>query len=745
MPSKEQSLTQSFPVVQPRDLQTNHAPLVDPAHAPVSQSDYRPLPPPAASAHGPPQPMQYACVPYHQPHRSYGSIVFGGYSETTSSSPAPPYIPADLQHDPMQLQANENGVYHPKPELHGTYTQPVLPRANGLHPSAYHAFYPPPDPYLRQQQPSEQLYPRNSYPSFAPSDGYTPSSRARTPAFGRSGPSSAAGSGGYALVNGSRNGSIESATARISTVPELESQPQPPCVPGSYSHPPQPPRIDATEQASPGPSRLQSYLASHFGDAEFADCVIELRRRERPSECLVLPAHRLIVAQSPFLRRKLREAPRDESAKSIVTMDAVGPFLDMQGFQETVRYLYGASINSMLDGLWMYRPRHDSTSTDLVGRVVEGLLGFGAAGSLLQLDEVISGALSRVADLIRWETLGKVLAFSIAESVGKGLSAQDDAMSPGPGSPGHTGPLDPKASAAGVPLHAVEAAPPVADDHTFFHSLHSRRLLRESLDFIIRNFPSNFTLLTSAPPLALLHRLPKTNEAVPPASTPSKRDPRLKMLRFGDHPSENDARKPSHHVTTTLSSILLSLPFPLLRHVLEAGQLGPFHPHEEGLLTPEAREELARSVIAERERRRQKAVHDKQADLANHVQGSSTGIEDADREIAEALDWKESVVHLHPLAHAMPSHRRSSPPASRLPSPNALDRHAQQSQILPQTSSPPQPSSRTRPSPPHSPSLSFTSSETLDHELPRSRSLSHIEAGRRTVTFQLKRTWARLD
>ena len=746
-PSKDQSLAQSSPFVQPPEPQTNLVPSVDPAQAPVLLSEYGPLPPSAASAPVPPQPIPYACAPYRQPHGSHGSIVFGGYSETTSSSPAPPYFPADLQHHPLQLQANENGAYHPKLELHGNYAQPVLPPVNGVRPSVYHAFYPPPDPYLPEQQQFEQPHPRYNYPSFAPSDGYTPSSRTHTSAFGQqSGPSSAAGSGGYAVVDGSQNGSIGSATARISSVPEFGSQPLPLRLLGSFSHPPQPPRNDKAEQASLGPSSLQSHLASHFGDDEFADCVIELRRRDRPSEHLVLPAHRLIVAQSPFLRRQLREAPRDESAKSIVTLDAAGPFLDMERFQDTVRYLYGASINSLLDGLWRCRPRHgDYSSADLLDRVVEGLLGFGAAGSLLQLDEFVSSALGRVADLIRWETLGKVLVFAIAESVGKGLSALNDATLPGTSSQGRDGPPDHKATAAEILLHNGETASPIAEDDAFFHSVLSRRLLCDSLDFIIRNFPSNFTLLTSAPPLPLLHRLPKTNEAVPPVSTPSKRDPRLKMLRFGDLPSEDDARKPPDHVTTTLSSTLLSLPFPLLRHVLEAGQLGPLHPHDGGLWTSEAREELARSVVAERERRRQKAVQDQQADFANHVQGSCTGIEDADRQITEALDWEESVVHLHPLAHDLLSHPHPSPPVSHSPSSNALDRHAQPSQPLPQSSSPPQSSSGTRPSPPRSTSLSFTSTETLDHEPTHSHLLSHAEAGRRTATFELKRTWVRLD
>jgi hypothetical protein len=109
------------------------------------------------------------------------------------------------------------------------------------------------------------------------------------------------------------------------------------------------------------------------------------------------------------------------------------------------------------------------------------------------------------------------------------------------------------------------------------------------VQFVVFNFPKDFSLYQSASELASVSRLP-----VVQGRKPSTSDPRLSRIQFGDIPLEPDT---SLEISTKLSSVLLSLPLYVLQAIFEAYFLG-------GKLGWSKVGAVMRDVIEERERRR---------------------------------------------------------------------------------------------------------------------------------------------
>lgn len=177
------------------------------------------------------------------------------------------------------------------------------------------------------------------------------------------------------------------------------------------------------------------------------------------------------------------------------------------------------------------------------------------------------------------------------------------------------------------------------------HDPYSSGLLHRVIEFIVQNFPSDFYLDPIAPQLAACPRLPAVMSH---ESKPSRSDPRLVKIRFGEF---EDEKRPSQ-LTTTMSSILLSLPFPLLKYLLE-------HPMLSNRLGPETVSSIMRQVVGEREVRRQRAL--KARTISN--------IEDRiERPLIQNLYWEEGVEQstLHKAGFRLARKRRGidTPPSS---------------------------------------------------------------------------------
>ncbi|KAF1933005.1 uncharacterized protein M421DRAFT_1578 [Didymella exigua CBS 183.55] len=309
------------------------------------------------------------------------------------------------------------------------------------------------------------------------------------------------------------------------------------------------------------PFELASYLSTQFGNPEFADFVLQVRSPEL--QYISVPVHGIVVVRSPVIanavRRSIPPAHRSRDSRRLVDVLTTNPFVGNESIQEAVKVLYGAPLLSMqafLYGLGHYTSEvpHPQASKD-ARRRMDQLLSYVAAGSVLKIPSMQARGVEIAKALLRWDTVERVLHYG---------------------------------------LHAARTAPRPNADGAEVHDPFAAELLNSAVEFIAYNFPADFNFYRIASELQDDPRLPSLTEA-----RASSHNPRLSKIRFGDAPTDDDAQ--ISPVSRTLSSILLSLPLPLLdrlfNHRATANQIG---------WTGAAK--VLHSVVDERESRRQKAV-----------------------------------------------------------------------------------------------------------------------------------------
>jgi hypothetical protein len=307
------------------------------------------------------------------------------------------------------------------------------------------------------------------------------------------------------------------------------------------------------------PFELASYLSTQYGNPEFADFILQVRSPE--SILVSVPVHGIVVVRSPVIADAVHRSPapshRSRDARRLVDVLALDPLTTRESLEEAVRVLYGAPLllaQTFLYGLGPYAYESDqaSPSTDAQRRMRQ-LLSYIAAARTFQMPSMQARGVDIARMLLRWDTVDQVLQYVLAAS----------------------------------PAPRSRAEGPDSDDPFV------ATLLSYALEFIAYTFPVDFKLYTIAPEFKQAPRLPTSLEPRQPTH-----NPRLSKIRFGDAPTEDD-HQPSH-ATTVLSTILLSLPLPLVERLFNhrgtANQIG---------WTGAAN--ILRDVINERENRRQKA------------------------------------------------------------------------------------------------------------------------------------------
>jgi hypothetical protein len=222
----------------------------------------------------------------------------------------------------------------------------------------------------------------------------------------------------------------------------------------------------------------------------------------------------------------------------------------------------------------------------------EVALGYAAAGHILQMPPVVNRGVDVAMHFIRWETIEMALDFALDGGLDSRWTLNNTGYS---GSPSTYGPT-------------------------------VNMLIETALNFVITNFPPNFELDTSVTETSHNRRLPFIME-----NRPTIPNPRLSSIKFGDHPSEDTIRSTSSKSpSATLSKILLNLPFPLLKYVLESSRLG----NVQGWATTALRQKVMHSVIEEREKRRKYARESRTVSNAERKANSKKW---------EAVGWEESL------------------------------------------------------------------------------------------------------
>lgn len=358
--------------------------------------------------------------------------------------------------------------------------------------------------------------------------------------------------------------------------------------------------------------QILDFLRGGIAHPEFSDCTLDVRlvhgHHERGSmdysqdgNSLVIPCHRLILAQSPTLKHLF--LTRNVPAGGRLTLELQDKYMRLDAFNFTLRTLYGWDLGS--GALPSYHLQRD------VKDLFNLFLGYAAAARYLLLPEVYGMAIQHACREVHWDTIEMACQFALPIAV-----------------------FDPF---VGHDMSAPPEAFGVSD------------LVDVIIFFLVQNIPWDFVLDSKAGDCGF-SRLPYTSGPVSPSLNdpavvqgtpgPQKKtshtrqgsmpqaqmprssrvsvNPRLSSIRFGDwslvngngansggHMGMSDAlRSPSQAARTILSRILLNLPFAMLKRVLEHPALAK----PSGELNMAARQKLISSVIAEREARRAAAL-----------------------------------------------------------------------------------------------------------------------------------------
>ncbi|KAK0860168.1 hypothetical protein LTR87_017387 [Friedmanniomyces endolithicus] len=513
-------------------------------------------------------------------HPSTNGIVFGGYDSATSS-PAPPQS-ANSPLNPTQW-----------PPLGSTRPPPFVPSGHAYHnsePVGRRLHDPPGVPWHLRQGFQPSMYPSPKFQHHAhvpfrypPREVFTPADESQPNGFHHRSRSQSQTS-----TPGPRSGE-----ELQSPIPADNANPAKYDFRGSTAFPPFPPQPRHHYGQFPQPSQhtppamisrsedaeaLRHHVYSQFGDSTLADCHLQIVEHESGAR-QYLDAHKMILSRSPTLLDIIQgsEPPVSATLKLQVPIRLRDQHsVHTKPFIDCVRYLYGGPLTAL--NQFLHASVDPSAPTSNEERM-ERVLQYVATAAWLRLPAVVNRAMNIALSLLHWDTLGAILAFALDGGLGPSFAVED-----------------------GSELSCASSDDSLAKPDgvgTPTHDPYSTDLLHPLIAYTVHTFPPNFYLDASAPQLTSSPRLPPSppqSDALPA----SRSDPRLSQIRFGELSSEDHKLVPAQ-LTTTISSLLLSLPFPLLKAVLEHNAMV----HQLGADTVAS---IMRQVVAEREVRRKRAL-----------------------------------------------------------------------------------------------------------------------------------------
>lgn len=508
----------------------------------------------------------------HNPRASANSIVFGGYPDSSSVSPAPPATNGNFPYPPPPGAYPASTMVappYPFPAQTHQFSEPhtgMMPAA--MAPNGWRRVDQPLPPHLRQghstPNPSvtnsgfSPIHPSAGYgQSFSPVhiNGIHPLSRSGSQASSPRMPVMDDMPNEVSLDDGGRKRFVQNGVpSRKAPAPVF-----PPVYP----------------QATPE-FGLRDYMRSQFGSRVYADSVLKLYPGGGREMILCLPVHSVILGRNRKFADVISKSPpfHSEAGLRVLNVLTEDRFLDGPIFAEALKYLYSEDMlgpRNFLQGLPPFTGNvAESNGYGSPAQRMSHALAYAAAGFWLELRCIVSRGLEIATELLRWDTVETALVFGLDG----GLDASwrvDDALEDS---------------------SSDDASSRFDTDLVPSYGSYSTHFLQTINGFLVHNFPEDFELDTSAAPLHDIRRRPSMEEA-----RPVSRNPRLSQIRFGEVPV--DSTGPSQYVNSILSGILLSLPFPVLKALLEdfalCSRLG------RGRVA-----QLMQAVVAEREAHRRK-------------------------------------------------------------------------------------------------------------------------------------------
>ncbi|GAB7362041.1 hypothetical protein MBLNU230_g2075t1 [Neophaeotheca triangularis] len=570
----------------------------------------QPAPPSATSSSFRQAPLSIS-PSHHMYHSSSNGIVFGA-DDSINSSPAPSdfqrsqpqttHIPQ--QHDAPVLQPNmppglgyrnEPATFAPPPQTNGTKTPPYNIRRD-----IHSAYYQP--NYVSPQRPANFRYPPRE--PFTPSGSHTTNGASHAQVSHTASPSSSTNS---AVLNHQQNFQnpvvADGAGNLIRQTPTAQGAPGPD---PSFFHQQQPQAMHHFQTTAPPNDRflqtenaqsLRDHILYHYATPQLSDCHLHITE-EATGVLRHLDAHKIVISRSPTLRGLVYSAPLPPGAGAFKTQIHValqGRFQSAEALKESVRFLYGGPLLQMPLVSPLEPGNHER---------VETALRYLATGAYLQADQIAQRGMEITLALLYWDTLPNAVAYAFEHGISTFWQNQ-----------GGVEQLKDRNDFLRQPEWTEES----------ISNIYQVQFQQRLLDWIIHYFPTDFYLDTSQSQMEILPRLPSL-----PATHQRKNsqaDPRLSKIRFGDMEADNLARP--HIGITALSSLLLSLPFPVLKGLLEHWVLAQ-------RLGFETVASIMRSVVNEREKRRKQALLAWIADSAVDHTAKTNAV--------QTMHWEENVV-----------------------------------------------------------------------------------------------------
>ncbi|OTA07375.1 hypothetical protein A9Z42_0082610 [Trichoderma parareesei] len=565
-------------------------------------------------SHGPRPPLPNGPPHMHQAHASNGSIHFGAFHDSQSSSPAPPHSGGIAPPPGMPMP---DGRPHPMMPPNGNGFPPMVPYGTDMMPVANFDGYGRPMP-------------------FAPMDSYPPYGNTLGPSTPHSyhDSQSSAHQEETAMYSQYRPGAMHTGVA-VGPGDEAQGQNHQgrmfglPDYPRMMPTPGLPPHMAQGDNAD----GFIGYLQQQFASPDLADCVLELRYTDDRAAPVRIPGHRLVFARSLQLfnllqKQSVQTSPNDRSLQTLL-LETGSKWIRSDSFYMAVQRLYGLPLLHAPPRRVGMEPG-DVTAAGSVNEQLDFAISYAAAGHLLDWTPVVRRGCEVATHLLTWETLERVLEFALDGYRDKGS-------------------------------HEI-----------YQYGNGSQVLLNAVVTFVVHNFPSHLNLDTEAVESVPYSRLPISpppppakdaldNEKLSPADEGSsvqlgkgRRPQKLNGIQFGDlaltegrnladanTPKATRAAQPASF--SILSRILVEIPFTQLKMILESSGSGNVN----GWANAESRYRIIKLAVEERESRRRRvldAVLSGRVADAEAIRAGLCSPEPRDLGWWTALGWQEEML-----------------------------------------------------------------------------------------------------
>jgi hypothetical protein len=523
---------------------------------PAFQPSGRPVGPTANGDMRGPRPLLPNGPPLHQSHHSNGSVHFGAFHGSTSSSPAP--LSGGIAPPPGMLAHNGQLPYMPPGTNGFSHMMPYRPE---------HVTVTTTDNFGRPTMAYAPLepFPPHSYhdsqTSGLPDDFGGYNHFASPVPNGVSGPGEDSQSPNYA---GRMFGGHD----------------YPQMMPNTGPPPPMMPEMDDAEG-------LIDHFQRQFSMPEFADCSLELQFKKRRIQPFRIPGHRIVLSRSPELAGAMLQGlsqPSNGTQLPILLVETESKWIQPDPFYHAIQRLYGLPL---LNPASVNMNQGTTVDAGLLTERFDFALGYAASGHFLRYDAVTRHGCRLAMELLDMQTVEKALEFALEGHRDEGTH---DVFNYGVGS---------RVILGGIVSFIVNNI-----HHTFkldtsvTDPLHYARLPAQA------TLASNTNRKLSPPPIA-------RGTSV---HLKGRRSQQISGIQFGDLSSTESVMSPGSDASGSsqpqrtslhaiLSRILLNLPFETLKLLLES-----VNRNRNAWPNAEAVFRAVKDTVTERERRRLQIV-----------------------------------------------------------------------------------------------------------------------------------------